>query len=332
MKAPPLKSLGGILGILLIGSPLWAAGVTPFSCPSWTAGGTFFLGSPLRSSGFTPCVSSAQNTYKSCQLGANDDYYLALALCQNLASARDQLACAKQAAQDAKDALGECADQNAARLEVCQELGGAAYHPAIDPANFVSGVDNPYFPLTPGTTLVYLSQTPDGLERDEVQVTHDTKMILGVPCVVVHDRVTRDGELLEDTLDWYTQDKAGNVWYFGEEAKQYEDGELVSIDGSWKAGRDGAQPGIIMEADPKVGDLYRQEFLPKEAEDLGRVASLDASAVVPYNSFTGLLETDDFSPLEPDIVEQKFYAAGIGTVLEIDADGVRNELAEIITE
>jgi hypothetical protein len=238
----------------------------------------------------------------------------------------------KQADGDAKDAMGECGDQNEARLDVCRDLGGSAYHPVIDPANFVTGVDNPYFPLTPGTTLVYESQTPDGLERDEVRVTHNTKMILGVSCIVVHDVVTRNGNLLEDTFDWYAQDKAGNVWYFGEEAKQYEGDELVSIDGSWKAGRDGAQPGIIMEAHPLVGDLYRQEFLPKEAEDMGEVVALDASDAVPYGSFSGMLETNDFSPLEPDIVEQKFYAPGIGTVLEIDADGIRNELVDIITE
>jgi hypothetical protein len=282
-----------------------------------------------RVSASSPCMKSAQETTRSCQLGASDDYYLALAICRNNASIHDQQACARVAFQDWRDARSECADQNAARIEVCQELGGDAYLPDIHPADFVEGVDNPFFPLVPGTTMVYLSQTPDGLERDEVEVTHDTKVILGVACVTVHDVTTRDGETLEDTLDWYAQDKAGNVWYFGEESKQYEDGDLVSIDGSWKAGRDGAQPGIVMEAHPQVGDFYRQEFLPKEAEDLGRVAALDGTATVPVGSFTGLLETHDSSPLEPGVVEQKFFASGVGTVLEIDADGIRNELVSI---
>ena len=332
METPSVKSLAAVLGVLLIGGPLALAG-SPFSGGTpWTKEGASYLASPLRTSGGTPCAKSAQGTYKSCQLGANADYYLALAICQNLLDSEERAACTREAAEDSKEALAECAEQNEARLEVCRDLGGGAYQPAIDPADFVAEVDNPYFPLTPGTTLVYESHTPEGLERQEMQVTRDTRTILGVSCIVVHDVVTLEGEVVEDTLDWYAQDKAGNVWYFGEESKEYEDGELVSLGGSWKAGRDGAQPGIVMEAQPQVGDLYRQEFLPNEAEDLARVAGLNASCVVPYGSFTGLLETRDFSPLEPDIVEQKFYAPGIGTVLEIDADGGRNELVAIITE
>jgi hypothetical protein len=280
----------------------------------------------------TPCAKTAQDTNKSCQLDASSDYYIALAVCRNLTSEPQRTACSKQAFSDSKDAVAECAEQKLARIEVCQELGGGAYHPAIDPADFVAGVDNPRFPLTPGTTLVYESHTPDGLERNEVRVTHDTKTILGVPCIVVHDVVALNGVVTEDTLDWYAQDRKGNVWYFGEESKGYQGDELVSIDGSWKAGRDGAQPGIVMLAGPRVGDFYRQEFLPGEAEDMARVASLNASAVVPYGSFAGLLETEDFTPIEPDVVEQKFYASGVGTVLEIDAEGVRTELVSIVTE
>ena len=330
MKIPSLKSVALILGVLLVGGSIGAAGSPSSGATAWTKGRTSFLFGSLRTSASSPCVKTAQDLHKSCQLGANADYYLALAICENLLSSAERSACAREAGEESRDALDECGEQNAARLDVCEELGGAAYQPFIDPDDFVEEVDNPFFPLRPGTMLVYESHTPDGLERQEMKITRDTKTILGVSCVVVHDVVTLDGEVVEDTLDWYAQDRAGNVWYFGEESKDYEDGELVSLGGSWKAGRDGAQPGIIMEAHPQVGDLYRQEFMPGEAEDLARVAGLNASVVVPYGSFTGLLATQDFSPLEPGIVEQKFYAPGIGTVLEIGADGGRNELVDII--
>ena len=281
----------------------------------------FLVGSASAGNAATPCATSAQASLRSCQFGVLDDFWLSAAKCPNFPSREERDACIRQAQGDKKDALAECRDQNEARLQVCADLGGEAYHPIIDPADFVSGVDNPFFPLTPGTTLVYEAHTETGVEHDEVHVTRDVKRILGVSCTVVRDVVLLDGQLIEDTLDWYAQDIRGNVWYFGEEAKAYEDGELVSIDGSWKAGRDGALPGIIMEARPRVGDVYRQELLAGEAEDLASVSSLDKSVTVPYGSFSHCLMTDDSSPLEPDVAEQKFYAPGVGTVLEIDADG-----------
>src|SRR6185369_9184112 len=115
-------------------------------------------------------------------------------------------------------------------------------------------------PLVPGTTFVYEGQTADGFGHDEFAVTHNTKVILGVTCVEVHDVATLDGDVVEDTLDWFAQDNAGNVWYFGENSKQLEDGLVVGVEGSWTAGIDGAKPGIVMEAAPAVGDVYRQEF------------------------------------------------------------------------
>src|SRR5262249_27205766 len=149
----------------------------------------------------------------------------------------------------------------------CSRLGTAAYDPAIAPANFVAGIDNQFFPLVPGTTFVYEGQTPDGLEHDEFAVTHNTRVILGVTCIEVHDTVTTDGVLTEDTLDWFAQDTDGNVWYFGENTHELEDGLISTIDGTFMAGVDGAKPGIVMEAHPAIGDFYRQEFALANAED-----------------------------------------------------------------
>jgi hypothetical protein len=150
----------------------------------------------------------------------------------------------------------------------------ANYAPEIDPSNFVKEVDNPYFPLEPGTTWVYEGKTPEGTERVEDTILRETKRVMGVECVVLRDRVWLNGELIEDTVDWHAQDKEGNVWYFGEYTKEYENGKVVSTEGSFEAGKDGALPGIIMPADPKVGDSYRQEYYKGEAEDMAEVISL----------------------------------------------------------
>jgi hypothetical protein len=208
------------------------------------------------------------------------------------------------------------------------------YAPEIDPANFVERVDNPYFPLEPGTTFVFEGETEDGVERVEDYVTRDTKEILGVTCVVLRDRVTIDGELVEETLDWFAQDREGNVWYFGEETKDYEDGEAVSTAGSFEAGKDGAQPGIIMEADPQVGDSYRQEFYEGKAVDMAEVLSLSERVSVPHGSFDNVLLTKDWNPLEPEVLEHKYYAPGVGPIGSVKVVGgpERVDLVEIRTE
>jgi hypothetical protein len=205
---------------------------------------------------------------------------------------------------------------------------GSAVHPGSpNPAQFSTTIDNPYLPFVPGTTMVYRERGEDGRGREVVRVTHRTKLVQGVRTVVVRDRAWSGGELVEDTRDWYAQDRRGNVWYFGENTKEYENGEVVSTEGSWKAGRDGAQAGIVMEAHPKVGDTYSQEDAPGVAEDQATVLSLDGSKTVPYGSFDHLLVTRDFSPLEPSIVERKFYAKGIGSVLEKVVQGGRERVA-----
>jgi hypothetical protein len=208
------------------------------------------------------------------------------------------------------------------------------YNPQIDPADFVGVIDNPYFPLTPGTTFTYEAETEDGLEKDVVTVTHDTKEILGVTCTVVRDTATLDNVIEEDTFDWYAQDKEGNVWYFGEFTTQFENGVPVGNAGSWEAGVDGAQPGIIMLADPQPGVSYRQEFLAGVAEDMAKVLRLNARVSVPYGDFESCLETKEWTPLEPGQIEHKFYARGVGLVLveELKGKTVREELVDVTTE
>lgn len=203
------------------------------------------------------------------------------------------------------------------------------YNPSINPADFVAGVDNLLFPLVPGTQYVYQG----GEETIEVTVTDDTKQILGVTTIVVRDVVSVGSEIIEDTYDWYAQDKAGNVWYFGEDTKEYEDGQVVSTEGSWEAGVDGAKPGIIMHAtQPAIGVPYRQEYYACEAEDMAEVVSLSESVTVPYGSFDNCLQTRDFTPLEPNVNEYKYYAPGVGLVLEVDVQsGARTELIEVTT-
>ncbi|HZY30912.1 MAG TPA: hypothetical protein VFF86_04645 [Candidatus Methylomirabilis sp.] len=210
----------------------------------------------------------------------------------------------------------------------------APYSIVIDPTEFAAQITNSYFPLVPGTTLIYEGETSEGLERVEDYITHETREILGVTCIVVRNRVTLNGELVEETFDWYAQDRDGNVWYFGEEAKDYENGVVVSTKGSWEAGIDGALPGIIMQANPQVGDPYRQEFYAGEAEDMAQVLSITESVTVPHGSYDRVVRTMDWTPLEPGKVEDNFYASGIGLILEVIVEGGegRVELIDILHE
>jgi hypothetical protein len=154
--------------------------------------------------------------------------------------------------------------------------------------------------------------------------------VVGIECVVVRDTVSLDGELIEDTHDWYAQDKDGNVWYMGEDSKEYEGGQVTSTAGSWEAGVDGALPGIKVWATPLVGDApYYQEYYEGEAEDLGRDVALDGTASVQFGDYTDLLVVEEWTPLEPEVVERKYYAAGVGTVKEEMARG-GNEVVELI--
>jgi hypothetical protein len=192
----------------------------------------------------------------------------------------------------------------------------------LDPADFVAEIDNPYWPMRPGTAWAYRETDAEGtVQRVDVTVTDRTKTILGIEAVVVHDVVTQDGELIEDTYDWYAQDTSGNVWYLGEATKEFENGEVTTTAGSWEAGVDGAQPGIIVPADPEVGMRYRQEYYAGEAEDEGEILSLDERAEVRFGPFDNLLMTKDTTPLDPDVLEHKFYAEGVGPVLVLGLSG-----------
>jgi hypothetical protein len=196
----------------------------------------------------------------------------------------------------------------------------AGYDPKIDPANFVSLVDAPMYPLKPGTVWQYTVNKAGATERVVITVTHETKKILGVTTTVVHDVVTEGGQITEDTWDWYAQDRDGNVWYFGEATTKTEGGRS-STEGSWQAGVNGAKPGMIMEAHPKVGDLYRQEYAPGIAEDRAEILSLSESVTIRTGSFTGCLKTKDFSALIPDLVENKVFCSGVGQVLVVHVKG-----------
>jgi hypothetical protein len=210
----------------------------------------------------------------------------------------------------------------------------------VDPKNFVSKVDNKFFPLKPGTTFFYKGER-DGVPTTTVTfVTHQTKQILGVNTTVVRDRLFEKGVLAEDTFDWYAQDKAGNVCYFGEDTKELDkNGNVISTEGSWEAGkrvkRGGkkAKPGIIMEANPKVGDTYHQEFATGVAEDMAQVLKLNASACVPYGCFNNLLVTKEWTPLEPGVAEHKYYARDVGFIRSVMVKGGKEhtELVRITT-
>lgn len=199
---------------------------------------------------------------------------------------------------------------------------GATHATTVHPAGFSARVDNPWYPLQPGTTFVYTG-TEDGKPlRDVLRVTHRTATIDGAPCVVVDDRLYVSGRLEEHTTDWYSQDSKGNVWYFGEQTASKLDrkGKPVTS-GTWKAGVDGAKPGIYMFANPRVGQSAQQEFYRGQAEDHFQVLSLRAAVSVPYVSSKAALLTKEWTPLEPGVLDHKVYVRGVGTVLEETVKG-----------
>lgn len=184
------------------------------------------------------------------------------------------------------------------------------------PAHFRATVDHPFLPLRPGARWVYLSKTADGTERTVVVVESRHRTVAGISATVVHDRAYLDGRLSEDTYDWFAQDDEGNVWYLGEDTHAYEPGKPPSTEGSWEAGVGGAQGGLALPGRPAVGDRYQQEHLAGTAEDRGEILALDAHGTVPWGAFRDAVRTRDTTPLEPDVVENKYYVRDVGTVLE----------------
>jgi hypothetical protein len=190
------------------------------------------------------------------------------------------------------------------------------YLPTIAPADFVSAIDNTYFPLKPGTGYHYEGYRDTIAQTDDMVVTSETKKILGVTCTVVRDTVSEHGKPLERTFDWYAQDRHGNVWYMGEDSLELKNGRFVRASDSWQAGVNGAKPGIIVEGHPKAGDVYRQEYYrPGGALDQARVLRERPTVVVPSGTYARSLATVEWSPVEPQL-EKKWYAAGIGEIRE----------------
>ena len=192
----------------------------------------------------------------------------------------------------------------------------------LTPADFSTKIDNPYWPMNPGDRWVYSETSGDTKQRNVVTVTQKTKTIAnGVEARVVHDVVYEDGEATEITDDYYAQDKDGTIWYLGEDTAEYENGKLTTREGSFEAGKDGAQAGVIMPAKPQAGMSYRQEYLKGEAEDEGEVLSTEEQVQVPYGYYQGALLTRDTTPLEPKVTEYKLYAKGVGPVLTVTTSG-----------
>src|SRR5262249_37786068 len=190
---------------------------------------------------------------------------------------------------------------------------GAKYQPRIDPSDFQSQITNQYFPLVPGTRYEYLETVFGEKLNREVTVTSETKTVMGVKCVSVHEVLTANGEVREDTYDWYAQDKQGAVWYFGEATIEIKPGRRRSSAGSWEAGVGGALPGIVMPAEAKPGAPYRQEYYPNWAEDMGQIVATGETVTVPAGTFTNCLRTREWSMLESG-TEKRWYAPRIGLV------------------
>jgi hypothetical protein len=186
------------------------------------------------------------------------------------------------------------------------------YNPVINPRDYVSRVNNRYFRLRPGTVFTYEKQTPSGTERTEIEVTRERRRVMGVLTTVVRHRGWVNGQLKEDARDWYAQDRRGNVWYFGEEVDNYENGRLKDHAGSWEAGVDGAKPGIVMLNEPLVGLTYRQEFYKGQAEDMGTVIALNRTVRISSGTFRGCLQTRDWSIIDKTVNEYKYYCPQIG--------------------
>jgi hypothetical protein len=203
------------------------------------------------------------------------------------------------------------------------------YAPMIDPADFVTTIDNRYFPLVPGTGFHYKGVAEDGKtpQTDDMVVTSKTKTILGVQCTVVRDTVSSRGIPIEHTFDWYAQDNEGNVWYMGEDTRELQHGKFVKADDSWEGGVAGAEPGIIMPGRPETGDAYRQEYYPRFALDQAQVLGPGGLVSVPYGSYKNTLLTVETAPkLDPGVAERKWYVAGVGDVKEHTVSGNHEEI------
>jgi len=191
----------------------------------------------------------------------------------------------------------------------------------LDPADFTTNIDNPYWPMRPGSHWVYREVENGETQRVDVTVLDKTKVLAGITARVVHDQVTRKGQVLENTYDWYAQDSHGNLWYLGEDTAEYENGKLKTKEGTWAAGVDGAEPGVVVPASPKQGMRYREEYYAGHAEDGAEVLSANSQVQVPFGRFRNAVLTRNFSSIEPTVEEMKLYAKGVGPVMELLVSG-----------
>src|SRR5262245_11441853 len=300
----------------------------------------FGLAVPAEAQAKKPCSATAASALDACRKSAQSDFSNAEGLCRNNSDKDTAKSCVSDAKATLADDLDSCKEQRAARADVCDALGEDAYEPNFDPNSFDTNFSslthpNPFFPLGIGDSWTYVS----GSEFDMVTMTNKTKLIDGVTCLVSHDQVKDGGVVTEDTKDWFAQAKNGDTWYCGEDTAQFEifpgdspqEPELVGIEGAFKAGRNGDLPGILVLANPTVGAVHRQEFSLNNAEDIaevlsttysfGQSADLDThvpQALAQLLCHGDCLVTREFSPLEPDGDERKYYAPGIGDFLEIE--------------
>jgi hypothetical protein len=209
---------------------------------------------------------------------------------------------------------------------------GGASRDSVDPTDFTDPKPNPYFPLKPGTVSILRGSEDGERLRERTTVTSSTKVIEGVTTTVVHDVLYNEGVLEEKTVDWYAADNSGTVWYFGERTAVYDEkGQVVSTEGSWQAGVDGAVAGIIMPANPGVTDAYRQEYYRRHAEDQGWIVARHEHIDVPYGKVDQVVRSYEWTRLEPRVVSVKFYGAGLGILREADVSGgtERLELVQV---
>lgn len=279
--------------------------------------------------GAPACESMAEALLTAARHDADEEFWLQVAVLLNEPS-RNLPAGLKLAWQERRKALAVAWEQHAARLKVCAALGHGPYDPRLRDYDFSADVSATYHPLIVGSTYVYERMSAGGLERVETTVQDQVDLIARIPCRVVLTVETLDGVLVERTTDWFSQHADGTVWYLGENSQEYAEGMIVSLEGSWRMGVSGAKPGILMLSSPMLGEFYRMEFLVNRAEDVARVVGVNQTVVVAGGTFTGCVAIEESSPLETADVATKFYAPGVGLVLEIDEQtGGRLELIQV---
>lgn len=311
------------------------------------------------------CAAVAELLGRSCDIDIMDDFLEGKATCQDTSDEEEFEECIADVEESREEDLQECGAITDERIELCDDLEDAVYDSNFGEAfaaNFVDPRDigdtvepNPYFPLVAGNQWVYAGtfiEEDDDEDDDEdaddddddedaddeeeegelvtetitVTVTDKVKLIQGILCVVVNDKEEVDGEVVEETDDWFAQDMDGNVWYCGEISREFEffddeDPELVEIEGSWKAGRESAKAGILLPAEPVVEDIFRQEQLFGEAEDISEIVSVTGTESSPAASCDGnCLVTFEYTPLEPEAEEYKYYLPGTGLIVEVDLE------------